>query len=183
MNAAAVLPHKLRLVLASIRFEHSLFALPFAYIGMFLAADGLPTWEQFLWITVAMVGARTVAMTANRMVHAKEDAANPRTSGRHLPQGLLKRRDMALMMLVSMGVFVFAASQLNTLALVLSPVVLAVLFLYTYRQVFHLGKSLDSGLGRRHRARRGVGGGDGYAGAAGGAAGRRRWRSGWVGST
>ena len=145
MNAAAVLPHKLRLVLASIRFEHSLFALPFAYIGMFLAADGLPTLGQFIWITVAMVGARTVAMTANRMVHAKEDAANPRTSGRHLPQGLLKRRDMALMMLVSMGVFVFAASQLNTLALVLSPVVLAVLFLYTYAKYFTWGSHLILG--------------------------------------
>ena len=130
---------KLRLVLASIRFEHSLFALPFAYIGMFLAADGLPTLSQFIWITVAMVGARTVAMAANRLVHAKEDAANPRTKDRHIPLGLLKRRDMLLMMLVSMGVFVFAASQLNTLALALSPLVIAVLFLYTYAKYFTWG--------------------------------------------
>ncbi len=130
---------KLRMALASIRFEHSLFALPFAYIGMFLAADGLPTLSQFVWITVAMVGARTVAMTANRLVHAKEDAANPRTKDRHIPLGLLKRRDMLLMMLVSMGVFVFAAAQLNTLALALSPLVIAVLFLYTYAKYFTWG--------------------------------------------
>ena len=126
-------------MLASIRFEHSLFALPFAYMGMFLAADGLPTLSQFIWITVAMVGARTVAMTANRLVHAKEDAANPRTRERHIPLGLLKRRDMLLMMLVSMGVFVFAASQLNTLAFALSPLVIAVLFLYTYAKYFTWG--------------------------------------------
>lgn len=136
---------KLRLVLASIRFEHSLFALPFAYMGMFLAADGLPTLSQFIWITVAMVGARTVAMTANRLVHAKEDAANPRTRDRHIPVGLLKRRDMLLMMLVSMGVFVFAASQLNTLAFALSPLVIAVLFLYTYAKYFTWGSHLILG--------------------------------------
>ena len=136
---------KVRLVLASIRFEHSLFALPFAYIGMFLAADGLPTLSQFIWISVAMVGARTVAMTANRLVHAKEDAANPRTKDRHIPLGLLKRRDMLLMMLVSMGVFVFAASQLNTLAFALSPLVIAVLFLYTYAKYFTWGSHLILG--------------------------------------
>ena len=130
---------RVRMVLASIRFEHSLFALPFAYIGMFLAAEGLPTLSQFIWITVAMVGARTVAMAANRLVHAKEDAANPRTKDRHIPLGLLKRRDMLLMMLVSMGVFVFAASQLNTLAFALSPLVIAVLFLYTYAKYFTWG--------------------------------------------
>ena len=122
---------KLHLFSSAIRFEHTLFALPFAYIAMFLAADGLPTLSQFIWITVAMGGARTVAMTANRLVHAKEDAANPRTAARHLPRGLLRRKEMVVAMLVSMGVFLFAASQLNTLAFALSPLVVAVLFLYS----------------------------------------------------
>lgn len=143
MQASPPIPLKvitrLHLFLAAIRFEHTLFALPFAYIGMFLAADGLPTLGQFLWITLAMAGARTVAMTANRLVHHREDAANPRTAGRHLPRGLLKRREMLAAMLVSMGVFIFAASQLNTLAFALSPVVVAVLFLYTYAKYFTWG--------------------------------------------
>ncbi len=130
---------KLRLFSAAIRLEHTLFALPFAYVGMFLGAGGLPTLSQFIWISVAMVGARTVAMTANRLVHAKEDASNPRTAARHLPAGLLRRRDMLAAMLISMGVFVFAASQLNTLALILSPLVVAVLFLYTYAKYFTWG--------------------------------------------
>jgi len=130
---------KLHLFSSAIRFEHTLFALPFAYIAMFLAADGLPTLSQFIWITVAMGGARTVAMTANRLVHAKEDASNPRTAARHLPRGLLGRKEMAAAMLVSMGVFIFAASQLNTLAFALSPLVVAVLFLYTYAKYFTWG--------------------------------------------
>ena len=121
---------------AAIRFEHTLFALPFAYIGMLLAAGGLPTLGQFIWITVAMVGARTLAMTANRLVHQEEDGKNPRTVTRHLPQGLLKRRDMILAMLLSVGIFVLAASQLNGLALVLSPLVVGVLVLYTYAKYF-----------------------------------------------
>ncbi len=127
---------KLHLFSAAIRFEHTLFALPFAYIGMFLAADGLPSLSQFIWVTVAMGGARTVAMTANRIVHSREDAANPRTAARHLPRGLLQRRDMAVIMLLAIGIFVFAASQLNNLAFALSPVVVAILFLYTFAKYF-----------------------------------------------
>lgn len=91
---------------------------------------------QFIWITLAMVGARTLAMTANRLVHEKEDSSNPRTAMRHLPQGLLKQRDMILAMLLSVGLFVLAASQLNGLALVLSPLVVGVLVLYTYAKYF-----------------------------------------------
>ena len=72
-------PTKFNRILAAIRFEESLFALPIGYIGMLLAADGWPTWQQFLWINVAMTGARTLAMAANRLIHHKEDIANPRT--------------------------------------------------------------------------------------------------------
>lgn len=127
---------RLHLFSAAIRLEHSVFALPFAYIGMVLAANGLPTWSQIIWITLAMVSARTVAMTANRLVHEKEDGMNPRTAMRHLPSGLLGRREMLCAMLVSIALFVFAASQLNFLAFVLSPVVVAVLFLYSYAKYF-----------------------------------------------
>ena len=114
--------NKAHLFYEAVRFEHTLFALPFAYIGMFLAADGLPTLSQFIWITVAMVGARTVAMSSNRRIHSKEDAANPRTLARHLPKGLLKPWEMGLLLVVSLGVFFLAASQLNNLTLALAPV-------------------------------------------------------------
>ena len=124
------------LILEAVRFEHTLFALPFAYIGMFLAADGLPTLSQFIWITVAMAGARTIAMSSNRLIHFKEDAANPRTANRHLPRGLLKPWEMGLLMLVSVGVFLFAASQLNTLALILAPVAAVYVVAYSYAKYY-----------------------------------------------
>ena len=116
----------------AVRFEHTVFALPFAYVGMFLAADGLPTLSQFIWITVAMVAARTLAMSSNRLIHWKEDAANPRTANRHLPKGLLKPWEMGGLMLASVGVFLFAASQLNTLAFVLAPVAAVFVVAYSY---------------------------------------------------
>ena len=123
---------KAHLFYEAVRFEHSLFALPFAYIGMFLAAEGLPTVSQFIWITVAMVAARTLAMSSNRLIHWKEDAANPRTANRHLPKGLLKPWEMGTLMLASIGVFIFAASQLNTLALILAPVAAVYVVAYSY---------------------------------------------------
>ena len=124
--------NKAHLFYEAVRFEHTLFALPFAYIGMFLAADGLPTLSQFVWITVAMVAARTIAMSSNRLIHWREDAANPRTANRHLPKGLLKPQEMGLLMVVSVGVFLFAASQLNTLALILAPVAAVYVVAYSY---------------------------------------------------
>jgi len=128
--------HKAHLFYEAIRFEHTLFALPFAYLGMFLAADGLPTLSQFIWITVAMVGARTLAMSSNRLIHWKEDTANPRTAGRHLPRGLLKPWEMGALVLASIGVFFFAASQLNTLALILAPVAAAYVVAYSYAKYY-----------------------------------------------
>jgi 4-hydroxybenzoate polyprenyltransferase len=131
--------HKAHLFYEAVRFEHTLFALPFAYIGMFLAADGLPTLSQFIWITVAMVGARTIAMSSNRLIHRKEDAANPRTAGRHLPRGLIKPWEMGALLLVSLGVFCFAASQLNTLSLILAPVAAAYVVAYSYAKYYTWG--------------------------------------------
>jgi 4-hydroxybenzoate polyprenyltransferase len=124
--------HDLRVTLEMIKWEHSIFALPFALCGAMLAAGGLPTVHQLLWIVVAMVAARSAAMAFNRWADATIDAANPRTSTRALPAGHLSPAFVVTFVLVLSAVFVVAASQLNRLALLLSPVALAVLLLYSY---------------------------------------------------
>ena len=123
-------------LMSAIRFQESLFALPFAYTGMLLGAQGLPGWREFAWITVAMIGARTFGMSANRIVDRHIDARNPRNAGRHLPAGLLSAADMAALAVLSLGVFMFAASQLNMLALVLAPAAAAYLLLYPFTKRF-----------------------------------------------
>ena len=115
-----------------IKWEHSIFALPFALCGAFLAAGGIPSWRQLLWIIVAMVAARSAAMAFNRLADASIDAANPRTQSRAIPAGALSKGFVASFVLISCGVFVLAAWQLNRLALLLSPVALAVVLLYSY---------------------------------------------------
>ncbi len=127
---------KAPMFLAAVRFQESVFALPFAYTGMVLAAGGFPTWGQLLWITVAMVSARTLGMSANRLIDRHIDAANPRTAGRHLPAGVLKGSEMMLLAGVSLGVFLLAASRLNPLALALAPVAAAYLIAYPYAKRF-----------------------------------------------
>ena len=129
---AAVVFGRVPLYLNFVRIHEALFALPFAYIGMILAAGGWPGWHDFIWINVAMAGARTLGMAANRLVHRKEDALNPRTAGRHLPTGSIKPWEAGLMMAVSTGVLFYGASQLNTLALILAPVAAAYVVLYSY---------------------------------------------------
>jgi len=119
-----------------IKWEHSIFALPFALCGAMLAAGGFPTLHQLLWIVVAMVAARSAAMAFNRWADAIIDAANPRTSTRALPAGHLSPSFVVTFVLVSSAVFVLAASQLNRLALLLSPVALAVLLFYSYTKRF-----------------------------------------------
>ena len=115
-----------------IKWEHSVFALPFALCGAMLAAGGLPTAHQILWIVVAMVAARSAAMAFNRLADASIDAANPRTRTRALPAGHLTPVFVGTFVLVTSGIFVIAASQLNRLTLWLSPVALAVVLLYSY---------------------------------------------------
>lgn len=133
---------KLRTTLEMIKFEHSVFALPFALTGALLAArfssvePFWPAWGQLLWIVVAMVGARSAAMTMNRIADLEYDRRNPRTAGRALVTGALSLRFAWVFTLVSAAVLVIAAWQLNPLALQLSPVVLAVLFLYSYTKRF-----------------------------------------------
>src|SRR5690242_10956837 len=119
-----------------IKWEHSIFALPFALCGAMLAARGLPSAHQALWIVVAMVAARSAAMAFNRLADATFDAANPRTSMRALPAGTLSRSFVVGFVLVACATFVFAAGQLNRLTLVLSPVALAILLLYSYTKRF-----------------------------------------------
>ncbi len=124
--------HNLQVTLEMIKWEHSIFALPFALCGAMLAANGWPATRQLVWIIVAMVAARSAAMAFNRLADASIDAANPRTRTRALPTGMLTPGFVTGFVIVSCAIFVLAASQLNRLALVLSPVALAVLLLYSY---------------------------------------------------
>jgi 4-hydroxybenzoate polyprenyltransferase len=126
----------LSVTLEMIKWEHSIFALPFALCGAMLAAGGLPTLHQLAWIVVAMVAARSAAMAFNRLADAAIDGANPRTSTRALPAGRLTPAFVATFVIISSAIFVVAAAQLNRLALWLSPVALAVLLLYSYTKRF-----------------------------------------------
>ncbi len=121
-----------RLTLEMIKIEHTLFALPFAFLGAVLAANGLPTLRQILWIIVAMVGARSAAMAFNRIADRNIDARNPRTATRALPAGLLSVGFVWAFTLVSAAVFLFAAAMLNRLTLLLAPVALASVLLYSF---------------------------------------------------
>ena len=128
--------HNLRVTLEMIKWEHSIFALPFALCGAMLAAGGLPSAHQMLWIVVAMVAARSAAMAFNRLADAAIDAANPRTRTRALPAGQLTPAFVTAFVLVSSAIFIAAAALLNRLAFWLSPVALAVLLLYSYTKRF-----------------------------------------------
>jgi len=136
----------LAVVLEMIKFEHTLFALPFAFLGMLLAAGGWPSWRTVLWIVAAMVGARSAAMGFNRLVDRRIDAANPRTSTRALPAGLVSPVAVTLFVVASSALLVLAAWQLNPLALVLSAVALPILFLYSYTKRFTWASHLVLGL-------------------------------------
>jgi 4-hydroxybenzoate polyprenyltransferase len=128
--------HNLRVTLEMIKWEHSIFALPFALCGAMLAANGHPTIYQLTWIVIAMVAARSAAMAFNRLADASIDAANPRTMARALPAGALSSRFVATFVVVSCAAFVLAAAQLSRLAFVLSPVALGVLLFYSYTKRF-----------------------------------------------
>lgn len=127
---------KLRIILEMIKFEHTLFALPFAMMGMLLAARGLPSGRTLFWIIVAMVGARSSGMAFNRLVDREFDRQNPRTAGRAIPAGLLTPGQVALFVSTTAAILVLAAWQLNPLALWLSPVGLGVIWGYSYTKRF-----------------------------------------------
>jgi 4-hydroxybenzoate polyprenyltransferase len=120
-----------RLTLEMIKIEHTLFALPFAFLGAVLAANGLPALRQILWIIVAMVGARSAAMAFNRIADRSFDARNPRTATRALPAGLLSVGFVWAFTIISAAIFLLAAAMLNRLTLLLAPVALASVLLYS----------------------------------------------------
>lgn len=127
---------KLRITLEMIKWEHSIFALPFALTGAMLAARGFPAWPVLFWIVVCMVAARSAAMAFNRWADAEIDRHNPRTAMRAIPAGLLSRQYTAGFTIVCAAIFILASSRLNLLALMLSPVALALIFAYSYAKRF-----------------------------------------------
>jgi 4-hydroxybenzoate polyprenyltransferase len=136
----------IRITLEMIKWEHSIFALPFALTGAMLASHGRPPRRPLLWIVVCMIAARSAAMAFNRWADADLDAANPRTRIRAIPAGLLTRQFTAGFTLVMSAVFLLGAAELNRLTLVLSPVVLAVLFFYSFAKRFTRWSHLFLGL-------------------------------------
>jgi 4-hydroxybenzoate polyprenyltransferase len=123
---------KLRTTLEMIKFEHTLFALPFAFLGALLAAEGIPQLKQIIGITLAMIGARSAAMTFNRIADREIDAQNPRTANRELPTGKLSTKFAWAFFFASVALFLGAAYSLNWLTLALSPVALASIIGYSY---------------------------------------------------
>ncbi len=136
-SIAAKVPHYLN----AINISESLFAMPFGYIGMVLASyhfqgTGWPGWHALIWITLAFLGVRTLGMSANRIINAKEDAQNPRTAGRHIPAGILKPLEVGGMALGGTAIFFIAAWQLNPLALMLAPVAAVYVVLYSFAKYY-----------------------------------------------
>jgi 4-hydroxybenzoate polyprenyltransferase len=132
-TTAAPLPRRLA---SLVRIEHTVFALPFAYVGAFLAVDGWPGLADVLWITVAMTGARTLAMALNRLVDADLDARNPRTASRELPTGALSRAQVAALSAAAFAVFLLAVFQLDPVVRWLWPIPIAMFFVYPYLKRF-----------------------------------------------
>jgi len=145
-NFSVAVLHNLRVTLEMIKWEHSVFVLPFALCGAMLAANGIPGGHALAWIIVAMVSARSAAMAFNRVADAAIDAANPRTQTRALPAGTLTHGFVAAFVVISCSVFVLAASQLNRLSLLLAPVALGVVLLYSYTKRFTRWSHLVLGL-------------------------------------
>jgi 4-hydroxybenzoate polyprenyltransferase len=126
-----------RLFASLVKVEHTVFALPFAYIGAFLAVDGVPSAHDLLWITVAMVGARSLAMALNRLIDVGIDARNPRTSGRELPRGALQPWQVLAFSAASLAVFLIAVFQLAPIVRWLWPIPVAAFVVYPYLKRVH----------------------------------------------
>jgi len=145
---------KIRIFLEMIKFEHTLFALPFAFVGAILGAvtveKRLPDWSECGWILLAMVGARTAAMGLNRVIDKAIDARNPRTATRAIPAGLLKSAEVIVYIIISFALLFWAAAQLNPLAVKLLPIAVFMTVIYSYTKRFtwacHLVLGLTLGL-------------------------------------
>jgi 4-hydroxybenzoate polyprenyltransferase len=151
--SAIAQPGVARRFLSLVKFEHTVFALPFAYVGAVLALrkeDALPSWHDIVWITLAMVGARSLAMGLNRLVDRELDARNPRTAGRELPRGLLSPLQVIVFCLASLALFVLAAFQLQPIVRMLWPIPVGVFVVYPYLKRFtwlcHLWLGAADGL-------------------------------------
>ncbi len=142
--------NKVKILLEMIKFEHTIFALPFAFLGAFLAANGVPKLSQCLWILVGMVGGRTAAMGFNRIVDAHFDAQNPRTANRAIPKGDVSSLEAWAMVLIAIGIYFLAAYNLNSLAFKVSPFFLIIILAYSYTKRFtplcHIFLGLAIGL-------------------------------------
>ena len=142
--------HKLKVFFEMIKFEHTLFALPFAYLGAFLASNGVPSGLKLFWITLAMIGARTAAMSLNRLIDRHIDARNPRTAQRAIPAGQLRVKEVYLYTVLSFLLLGYSAYRLNLLALWLMPIAVFFLVLYSYTKRFtwacHLALGISLGL-------------------------------------
>lgn len=136
----------LQTVLEMIKFEHTVFALPFAFSGMMLAAEGWPSWHTAGWIVVAMVGARSAAMSFNRWADRRIDAANPRTADRALPSGRVSSTFVVVFTIASSALLILAAWKLNPLAFALSPLALLILLSYSFTKRFTWLSHLVLGL-------------------------------------
>jgi 4-hydroxybenzoate polyprenyltransferase len=133
--STTVLPLPRRLA-SLVRVEHTVFALPFAYAGAFLAVGGWPGWADMVWITIAMTGARTLAMALNRLLDAELDARNPRTAGRELPSGALTRGQVLALSAAALAAFLFAVFQLDPVVRWLWPIPVAMFLAYPYLKRF-----------------------------------------------
>lgn len=146
--------HKLKVFLEMIKFEHTVFALPFAYMGAILGAvvttGELPLWQDIGWVTLAMIGARSAAMGLNRVIDAAIDKRNPRTVLRAIPAGLLSKKEVLLFIGISFAVLMYAAWQLNPLCVRLLPIAVFLLTFYSYTKRFtwacHIVLGLTIGL-------------------------------------
>lgn len=131
---------KMGIFLQMIKFEHTVFALPFAFMGALLGAvtinHSMPTWAQIGWVLMAMFGARSAAMGLNRLIDRVSDAKNPRTSNRAIPAGLLKISEVIVFIILSFGLLFWAASQLNPLSMKLLPIAVVMMVLYSYTKRF-----------------------------------------------
>jgi len=145
-SAVTLLPERLRLTLTAIKFSHSIFALPFALLSAFFAANGVPPARTLTWIVVAAIGARTAAMGFNRIADRSIDAANPRTANRELPAGRLSVFYMSVLVLAGAALLLLAAAELNRLCLMLSGPTLAVLFGYSLTKRFTSASHLVLGF-------------------------------------
>jgi 4-hydroxybenzoate polyprenyltransferase len=138
---------KVQTYLSFVRFSHSVFALPFAFAGALLATRQSPlTWTVVLWILVAMVAARSAAMGFNRLVDARYDALNPRTASREIPRGAMSTREATIFVVAASVLFVYAASRLNPLCFLLSPLALAIVFWYSLAKRYTIWTQLFLGL-------------------------------------